>query len=75
MTNIQAELAAAFSKAIAAAFGPEAADADPQVKWAADARHGDLQANFAMGLGKRLGKAGGDAGTLSDYAGHRIVES
>jgi len=57
VTNIQAELAAAFSKAIAAAFGPEAADADPQVKWAADARHGDLQANFAMGLGKRLGKA------------------
>jgi arginyl-tRNA synthetase len=56
MTDIKAQLSDAFSKAISAAFGAENAG-DPQLKWAANAAFGDLQANFAMGMGKRLGKA------------------
>jgi arginyl-tRNA synthetase len=55
MTDIKSRLAEAFSAAIVAAFGPENST-DPQLKWAANAAFGDLQANFAMGLGKRLGK-------------------
>jgi arginyl-tRNA synthetase len=56
MSDIQARISSAFSTAIAAAIGLEEAGIDPQVRWSANATFGDLQANFAMGLGKRLQK-------------------
>lgn len=56
MNDPQTTLSAAFSKAIAAAFGDEYAGADPLVRSAQDAAHGDWQANFAMSLAKRMGK-------------------
>jgi arginyl-tRNA synthetase len=56
MIDIRAQISKAFATAIAAAVGPEGAGIDPQVKWAANPLHGDFQANFAMGLGKRFGK-------------------
>lgn len=56
MTDIKTKLSEAFSAALAAAFGQEAAGIDPQLKWSANPAFGDLQANFAMSLGKRLGK-------------------
>src|SRR5262245_19480218 len=42
--------------AIGRAFGPELGDTDPLVRPTQDARFGDLQANVAMGLAKRLGR-------------------
>src|SRR5262245_29175792 len=42
--------------AIAHAFGPALAETDPLLRPTQDARFGDLQANVAMGLGKRLGQ-------------------
>ncbi len=56
MNDPQTTLSAAFSTAIAAAFGDEYAGADPLVRSAQDAAHGDWQANFAMSLAKRMGK-------------------
>lgn len=56
MNDPQTTLSAAFSKAIAAAFGEEYAGADPLVRSAQDAAHGDWQANFAMSLAKRMAK-------------------
>lgn len=51
-----ARLEEALRRGIVAAFGPEAADADPAVRPAAKPEFGDFQANFAMTLAKRLGK-------------------
>ena len=48
-------LATRFSAAIAAALGPEHAGTDPVLR-PADPRFGDYQANFAMGLTKRIGR-------------------
>ncbi|HSW38318.1 MAG TPA: arginine--tRNA ligase [Acidobacteriota bacterium] len=56
MSDIRARISSAFSTAITAAIGPEGAGIDPQIRWSANASFGDLQANFAMGLGKRLRK-------------------
>jgi arginyl-tRNA synthetase len=57
MTDISTRISSAFSNAITSVFGPEFAGIDPQVKWATNPLFGDLQANFAMSLGKRLGKS------------------
>jgi arginyl-tRNA synthetase len=54
MADPAVHLEAALRAAVATAF-PEAADADPVVRPAADRRFGDFQANGAMGLAKRLG--------------------
>jgi len=53
--NLQTELARRIARAVASAF-PGGADADPLVGPAQDDRFGDYQANFAMGLAKRLKK-------------------
>jgi len=53
--NLQSELARRIARAIASAL-PETADAAPLVAPAQDERFGDYQANFAMGLAKRLKK-------------------
>lgn len=60
--NIQQTIAERVRAAIAAAF-PEAADADPMVVPAQNPKFGDYQANFAMGLAKRLGKKPRDIAT------------
>jgi arginyl-tRNA synthetase len=57
MTDIQNRISTAFSNAIVATIGSEGVGIDPQVRWAANPSFGDFQANFAMSLGKRLGKA------------------
>jgi len=54
MTDVQTTLHDAFRAAIAAAFGPEFADADPLIRLSANPEFGDYQANAAMGLAKRL---------------------
>ena len=54
MADPAVNLEAALRAAVAAVF-PEAADADPVVRPAADPRFGDYQANGAMALAKRLG--------------------
>ena len=54
MADPAVSLDAALRAAVATAF-PEAADADPVIRPAADARFGDYQANGAMALAKRLG--------------------
>jgi arginyl-tRNA synthetase len=57
MSDVQTTLQDAFRAAIGAAFGPDFADADPQVRPSANPEFGDYQANAAMGLAKRLRKA------------------
>ncbi len=47
-------LAPLFREAIASALGPEHAETDPTLR---PSQHADLQANLAMGLAKRLGRA------------------
>ena len=49
-------LAARFRTAIAAALGPEHADADPVIRRSQQERFGDYQANAAMALGKVVGR-------------------
>jgi len=56
MADPQTMLAAAVAQAMEAAFGPEVAGVDPVVRPTGNRLHGDYQANFAMGLGKRLGR-------------------
>ena len=56
MPDPQTTLAAAVTAAIADAFGGDAAGADPVIRVATNPRFGDYQANFAMPLGKRLGR-------------------
>ena len=58
--NLQSDIARRIARAVASVF-PEAADADPLVGPAQDERFGDYQANFAMGLAKRLKKKPRDA--------------
>jgi len=50
------ELSDAVTRAIEAAFGADARGADPVVRSATNPRWGDYQANFAMTLGKQLGR-------------------
>jgi arginyl-tRNA synthetase len=56
MLDPQAQLTQRFAAAVAAAFGPEFADADPLIRPAQNTKFGDFQANLAMSLGKRLNK-------------------
>jgi arginyl-tRNA synthetase len=53
MTDPRRALAPLFDNAVAAALGPEHASVDPMLR---PSRHGDYQANLAMGLGKALGR-------------------
>ncbi len=57
MTDLLKTLSTAFSAAIQNAFGEDWKGTDPQLKYAANPAHGDFQANFAMGMGKKLGLA------------------
>ncbi len=50
------QVGAGFREALIATFGSSAANVDPAIKVAANAKFGDFQANFAMGLAKSLGK-------------------
>lgn len=56
MTSPEAALSQRVGEAIAAAYGPEHADADPMIRVSAQPQYGDFQANAAMGLAKRLGR-------------------
>jgi arginyl-tRNA synthetase len=58
MPDPQIMLETAVSRAIDDALGPEAAGTDPVVRPSSNPRFGDYQANFAMGLGKRLDRPG-----------------
>ncbi|MEM1446391.1 MAG: arginine--tRNA ligase [Planctomycetota bacterium] len=53
--DLQGILEAALKAAVVAALGADYADADPMVRAAQDPKHGDFQANLAMGLAKRVG--------------------
>ena len=55
MQSITEQLRQRFSKAIAEALGPDAAQTDPVIRPAQDARFGDYQANCAMALAKQAG--------------------
>jgi arginyl-tRNA synthetase len=52
--DIHATLTELLQRAVTAALGPEQAQADPLLRLAKDARHGDFQANIALPLGKAL---------------------
>jgi arginyl-tRNA synthetase len=54
--DIHATLTALLQRAVIAALGPEHAQADPLLRLAKDARHGDFQANIALPLGKASGQ-------------------
>jgi arginyl-tRNA synthetase len=56
MPDIAQQLESLLGQAVAEAFGPEFADADPILRQATNPKFGDYQANLAMGLAKRLGK-------------------
>ncbi|WP_428386517.1 arginine--tRNA ligase [Mucisphaera sp.] len=49
-------LTAAFQQATSSAFGPEHANTDPILKPSSNPKFGDLQANLAMALGKKIGQ-------------------
>ncbi|MBM4102315.1 MAG: arginine--tRNA ligase, partial [Phycisphaerae bacterium] len=53
---LPAKLDAALRSALVRALGEAGASADPALKAATQARFGDFQANFAMGLAKSLGR-------------------
>jgi len=53
---LPAKLDAALRSALIRALGDAGASADPALKAATQARFGDFQANFAMGLAKSLGR-------------------
>ena len=67
MKSITTELSQRVSAAIAAAFGPETADADPAVRQSQNPQFGDYQSNCAMALAKRVGEKPRDVAT-------RIIE-
>ncbi|GAC1593488.1 MAG: arginine--tRNA ligase [Acidimicrobiales bacterium] len=56
MADPQTTLAVAVTAAMEAALGADARGADPVIRAATNSRFGDYQANFAMPLGKRLGR-------------------
>lgn len=56
MPDPQTALAEAVTAAMVTMFGAEVDGADPVVRQTANPRFGDYQANFAMPLGKRLGR-------------------
>lgn len=55
MVDVTDLLGPRFRSALATAFGPEHASADPLLRTAQSAQFGDFQANLAMGLAKQLG--------------------
>ncbi|WP_145447277.1 arginine--tRNA ligase [Mucisphaera calidilacus] len=56
MVTLNQSLTEALGRAAGAALGAEHAGVDPILKPARDPKHGDVQANLAMGLGKKLGR-------------------
>jgi arginyl-tRNA synthetase len=56
MADPQRMLSAAVSRAIVAALGPEFEGVDPVIRPTTNPAFGDFQANFAMRLGKELGR-------------------
>ncbi|WP_084965670.1 arginine--tRNA ligase [Thermoactinospora rubra] len=71
MTDPQIVLTERVSQALASAFGPEYADADPLIR---PSQFADFQANVAMSLAKRLRRAPREvaqeiAGQLGDFPG------
>jgi arginyl-tRNA synthetase len=56
MADPQVTLTAAVKQAMVAALGPAAASADPVIRPSGNPQRGDFQANFAMPLGKQLGR-------------------
>ncbi len=65
MTDPQQALERLMAAALAAAFGPEYADADPLIR---PSQFADYQANVALPLAKRLGRPPRDI--AADLAGH-----
>jgi arginyl-tRNA synthetase len=65
MTDPQQALAGLMTTALAAAFGPEYADADPLIR---PSQFADYQSNVALSLAKRLGRPPRDIAT--ELAGH-----
>jgi arginyl-tRNA synthetase len=71
MTDPQQALAALMRGALAAAFGPGYADADPVIR---PSQFADYQANVALALAKRLNRAPRDvAAELAGHLGDRDV--
>ncbi|UCG15680.1 MAG: arginine--tRNA ligase [Phycisphaerales bacterium] len=56
MQSITRELGRRVTEAMIAGFGDQAVGVDPLLKSTQDPSFGDYQANFAMGLAKRLGR-------------------
>ena len=65
MTDPQQALAGLMTTALAAAFGPEYADADPLIR---PSQFADYQSNVALSLAKRLGRPPRDI--AAELAGH-----
>lgn len=61
MQSLLRQIESMVSAAMAAAFGDQAAGADPLVRTSTDAKLGDYQSNVAMGLAKKLGMKPRDA--------------
>jgi arginyl-tRNA synthetase len=72
MTDPQQALAQLMTAALAAAFGPDYADADPLIR---PSQFADYQSNVALPLAKRLGRSPRDvaAGLASHLGGSDIV--
>src|SRR5208282_594043 len=65
MTDPQQALAQLMTAALAAAFGPDYADADPLIR---PSQFADYQSNVALPLAKRLGRSPRDV--AAELAGH-----
>ncbi len=74
MTDPQRTLAQLITGALAAAFGPEYASADPLIR---PSQFADYQSNVALSLGKRMGRAPRDvAAELSSHlAGSEVLDT
>jgi arginyl-tRNA synthetase len=73
MTDPQQALAGLMTTALAAAFGPEYADADPLIR---PSQFADYQSNVALSLAKRLSRPPRDiAAELAGHLGGEVVET
>lgn len=61
MQSLLRQIESLVTAAMVAAFGEQAAGADPLVRTSTDAKLGDYQSNVAMGLAKKLGMRPRDA--------------
>ncbi len=61
MQSLLRQIESLVTAAMVAAFGEQAAGADPLVRTSTDAKLGDYQSNVAMGLAKKLGMKPRDA--------------